>query len=151
MVGILDYLQVIAEDANYETMITRQNNIDVLKVSVKGLGRSGGTALAEIFTLPCATSKGSATLLRFFTTFAADLDADKLDAEIAAYNEMNISLLCGSIGVHKALRQAYHKFDVILPTDENAAYRQATASFELVLNALQLNFDKAIVIADGHV
>lgn len=64
---------------------------------------------------------------------------------------MNISLLCGSIGVHKALRQAYHKFDVILPTDENAAYRQATASFELVLNALQLNFDKAIVIADGHV
>ena len=64
MVGILDYLQVIAEDANYETLITRQNNIDVLKVSLKGLGRSGGTALAEIFTLPCATSKGSATLLR---------------------------------------------------------------------------------------
>lgn len=49
------------------------------------------------------------------------------------------------------MRQAYHKFDVILPADENAAYRQATASFELVLNTLQLNFDKAIMIADGHV
>lgn len=64
---------------------------------------------------------------------------------------MNLTLLCGAIGVHKELRQAYHKYTVLLPPDENAAYRVAADSLDLVLAVVSGMFDKAIIIADGNV
>lgn len=149
--GVLEYLSVLLEDSGRETLITNQGGMDILKARLENLGRAGGSAFAEICAVPVKLSGKERTLLQFFTTFASDLDADKLDSEIAAFNEMNLTLLCGAIGVHKGLRQAYHKYTVLLPLDENAAYRGAADSLDLVLAVVSGMFDQAIIIANGNV
>ena len=96
--GVLEYLSVLLEDSGRETLITNQGGMDILKARLENLGRAGGSAFAEICAVPVKLSGKERTLLQFFTTFASDLDADKLDSEIAAFNEMNLTLLCGAIG-----------------------------------------------------
>ena len=150
-VGVLDYLEAVLEDTGHETLITRQGGLDILKVRLEHLGKADGTALAEICAVPFTLDGTERTLLQFFTTFAANLDEKLLDKEIAAYNEMNLTLMCGTIGVHKGLKQAYHKYTVVLPADENAEYRQATDSLDLVVGVLNGVFDQAVLIADGRV
>lgn len=148
---VLFYLETLLGDSGRQTKLVTENGIDILKVSLTGLGRSGGTAMTEICCIPVTFNGSGRQLLQIFTTFAANLDADKLDAETAAFNELNLSMTCGFIGIYRKLRQAYHKYTVLLSADENAAFRQATDALDLALGAINGVFDRAIMIADGNI
>ena len=150
-VDVLLYLETLLQDSDRQTARVTQNGIDVLKVSLAGLGRSGGTAITEICCVPVAFNGSQRQLLQMFTTFAADLDADKLDAEAAAFNELNLTLTCGFVGIYRKLRQAYHKYTILLSADENTAFRQATEALDMTLGAVNGIFDRAVIIADGNV
>lgn len=150
-VDVLLYLETLLQDSGRQTARITQNGIDVLKVSLSGLGRSGGTAITEICCVPVAFNGSQRQLLQIFTTFAADLDADKLDAEAAAFNELNLTLTCGFVGIYRKLRQAYHKYTILLSADENTAFRQATEALDMTLGAVNGIFDRAVIIADGNV
>ncbi len=137
-----------------ETLITSENDTEVLKLGVDGMGRNGdGAVLLELF-FDTVNSEGfeerELDYLRIYCTFDVKVNTDHYDDLIFALNNLNFVTYLGSFQALKSEKTLYFKYTLpVLKSDMDAADEEnrVTSVIDWILNMADEAYDSLIELA----
>ncbi len=146
---ILEHLKNEMEMLNVVSVITEQDEINILRAEIPDLGRAENDVILEIMSLPFDVEEGQ-RLFQFYTTIAMNMDDDNLLPAIIEVNRMNIGMPIGMLGIFEGIGQMYHKYTMIIEEEwsDETVLTLCTSTLFSIINILDLIYDEAIIISN---
>ena len=117
---------------------------DTLRAMVP-VTESGEAVLLEVMAVPLTDD---AHLLQIYSTVIPEIGS-AYEALKDALLDWNLTCTLGAFGIYRKERQLYHKYNYILPTDEDPeeAAREVLYLISLIRNVIALHYTDAVRIS----
>lgn len=145
---LLEKLQDHLRRAKLDTMLTEVHGVDVLKVTLVGLGdKEQGSAIAEINFMNF--DEMDAPVFQIFTTVALNIDERNIEPCIIELSKYNLEyVLIGTFQVYAPYRQIYHRYTQVLIGSDEEQTEQAKAALDLVATQISAAYDDILAYAE---
>lgn len=145
---LLEKLKNYLVKARLDAELTEVRGIDVLKVTLTGLGeKEEGSAIAEINFMNF--DEMNAPVFQIFTTVALNIDEENIEPCIIELSKYNLEyVLIGAFQVYAPYRQIYHRYTQVLIGDDEEQEEQAKAALDLVSTQISAAYDDILAYAE---